>query len=73
MTTRDKVLTVTCYICKDVHDIQVNSQDYTEWKSGKLIQDAFPYLSVDERELLVSRTCPKCWNKIWSAFEKEDE
>jgi len=70
MTIRDKVLTVTCYICKDVHDIQVNSTHYTEWKGGKLIQNAFPYLSADELELLISRTCPKCWKKIFSATEE---
>ena len=30
------------------------------------IQDIFPELSADDRELLISYTCPECWDKMFS-------
>jgi hypothetical protein len=35
------------------------------WKEGMLIQDAMPELSADERQLLISGTCGKCWDKMF--------
>ena len=33
--------------------------------SGELIQDALPYLSASEREMLISGTCDDCWQKMF--------
>ena len=46
----------TCRKCKDQVEIKVNIDDVTAWENGKLIQDAMPYLSADEREVLISGT-----------------
>ena len=43
---------------------------YTEHRA--LMQNAFPFLTSDERELLISGTCPKCWNDIFRIPESED-
>lgn len=59
-------LVVLCEICNEPHDVNVNQEDYTAWrKRVKLAQDAFPYLSADERELLISHTCPSCWSWMY--------
>lgn len=54
-------ISVTCRCCKETTTLMVDLLAYTEWQEGKLIQDAFPTMSIDDRELMVSRTCGKCW------------
>ncbi len=60
----------SCPICGENHAVVVNVDDYINWKHGELAQDAFPYLSADEREILISGICPNCWD---SMFGGEDE
>lgn len=56
---------VTCRWCKTTFTLSIDPQDLADWKCGhKLIQHALPYLSKDERELLVSGTCGKCWDTV---------
>lgn len=58
-------ITVTCPICtKEQPTFTVNARDHDAWLHGSLIQDAFPYLTAEERELLVSGTCDPCWSDI---------
>jgi hypothetical protein len=40
-------------------------RDMQKWYSGTIIQAALPYLTVDERELLISQICPACWEKYY--------
>ena len=49
---------------------EVESADYKNWQEGALIQDALPYLTTDQRELLISATCGTCWDDM---FGEEDE
>lgn len=57
------ILTV-CHFCGHANEIAVNEKDYFDWAfDGALVQDAFPYLSADEREMLISGICPTCWEK----------
>lgn len=57
---------VKCQWCRETHYIVVDRNDYYSWKRGKMAQAAFPYLTPDEREMLISRTCGNCWNEIMS-------
>jgi ribosomal protein L40E len=54
-----------CIKCSVVHTIFVEDKDFIAWKSGKLIQDVMPYLSADEREILISGICGKCYDKLY--------
>ena len=64
----------TCRKCKDQVEIKVNIDDVTAWENGKLIQDAMPYLSADEREVLISGTCGPCFDKLFGGdVASEDE
>ena len=49
--------------------ILVTQEEYKNWKDGMLIQDAMPSLSQDERELLISGTCPECWTAMMAEPE----
>jgi len=61
-------ISVTCRICKEVHRIEIDSyKDYLRWKQGELIQNVMPYLSVNDRELLISRTCDTCFHNMFGA------
>ncbi len=42
---------------------------YLLWQSGDLIQHAFPELSAEEREFLMTGITPERWNEL---FPKED-
>ncbi|MCP1392614.1 MAG: hypothetical protein J5I35_07630 [Methanothrix harundinacea] len=63
-------IVVHCRICRARHEIRVSLAGYDAWKMGALIQDALPKLSASERELLISGTCPVCWEGL---FGGEDE
>ena len=39
-------------------------EDYLKWKEGTLIQTAFPYLSADDREFLISSLSPTAWKAL---------
>lgn len=65
MKVRDKHLTVYCRRCPEIYEISVDPDDYRAWKTGTLIQDAFPYLSADEREILISGICSVCFDNLF--------
>jgi hypothetical protein len=58
-----------CPFCGRGNEIEVNEADYWDWDDGMLAQDAFPYLSADEREMLISGICPTCWDSMFGGEE----
>ena len=44
--------------------------DANEWINGGLIQQCFPYLSADDREILMTGIDSETWNEM---FPPEDE
>lgn len=62
---RDHVETVTCQHCLREFQLKVNKADLVAWVMGTLIQKAMPYLTEDERELLISQTCGDCWDRMF--------
>lgn len=69
---RDGVVEVQCRSCGRFVDVYVNVDDFNAWQDGELIQNAFPYLSADEREILISRTCGPCFDKMFGGNEDEE-
>ena len=63
----------TCPFCGHAHEVEVNEMDYWDWQDGELAQRAFPYLSADEREMLISGICPNCWQGMFGGADDEDE
>jgi len=66
-------VTIKCRICGTNYDIPVYEDDLKRYEKGALVQDAFPYLSNEERELFISRTCDSCWKEMFSFDEDEIE
>lgn len=68
----DRKITVTiiCRECNNhinIHNVSVKG--YLNWLDGMLIQKALPDIDYKLRELFISRTCPKCWDKMFK-FDK---
>lgn len=62
-----------CRTCHQYHVILVAENDFTAWKGGKYVQDAFPYLSKADRELLISKTCNRCWYEMFGDCSEQEE
>jgi hypothetical protein len=58
-------LSLKCHHCEASQRVSVNYEDVQAWKDGALIQDALPYLNADQRELLISKTCGPCFDKMF--------
>ena len=51
-----------CVCCNsNTAPFHVYPDDLEAWQNGKLAQDAFPYLTDDQREILISELCPACF------------
>jgi len=46
--------------------------DANEWINGGLIQNCFPYLSVDEQEILMTGIDSQTWNKMFASSEDNE-
>lgn len=67
MKTNNREVTVVtrCPFCGRASEVEVNEMDYLDWQDGALAQDAFPYLSASEREMLISGICDSCWDGMF--------
>lgn len=70
-TPSSVAIPVICMECKKRFVVTVLADDYLKWKQGMLIQKAFPYLSAEIRELLISNICPDCWNIMFKDIEDD--
>lgn len=56
---------VTCIFCGvEQKKFEVAQKDWNNYCGGMFAQDAFPYLTDPERELLISAVCPTCWDEL---------
>jgi hypothetical protein len=67
-------LDIICRLCGNSYTVLVDREDLLQWTSGAgFIQDLMPYLSAQDRELLISATCDFCWNALFEATIEEIE
>lgn len=66
-------IATVCPFCGSVSSVSVEKGDYLNWQAGMMAQDAFPYLSSEEREMLISGICPTCWDNTFGSDEEEEE
>lgn len=62
---------VVCQTCFVRYTFNIDPEDYYAFRRGTFAQDAFPYLSAGERELMVSQTCDSCFNEMFPPEEDE--
>jgi len=71
-------LKFVCNLCnEDQEPFLVGMDDLTAHSNGALAQEVFEYLRPDQRELLISRTCDRCWQSMFpdcneDSYEDDD-
>jgi hypothetical protein len=56
---------VVCIMCQRTYSLAIDPDDMKRWQERELIQKAMPYLSANERELLISGICGKCFDETF--------
>ena len=69
---KEVTICTICPNCDRVNGVQVNESDYIAWQDGELTQIAFPYLSAEDREKLISGFCEDCWDAMFGGAEVDD-
>lgn len=63
-----------CQRCHKTKTITCKGADLFKYHNGAYVQDAFPYLSAGDRELLfISGICDDCMTEIFSGEDDDDE
>lgn len=61
-------VSVRCAECKSLNRFDVPEADWFKGcyarAHGATMQEAYPNLNPDQRELLISRICPRCFDAI---------
>jgi predicted PurR-regulated permease PerM len=55
----------SCMECNEVQRIKVSFLALRARQGGAKVQNAFPDLSVDQREFLISQICGRCFDKFF--------
>ena len=67
---------VDCRMCQEFYQIPATPEQQEEMDKPraerKFMQDIFPELPIEDRELLISGTCGTCWDKLFP-HEEGDE
>ena len=58
-----------CRECKQDTILDLDPQKVSDWRAGGLIQNVFPELSLDVRELMISGYCGKCFDTLFQDEE----
>jgi len=66
------VKTKPCVVCGNYELWSLDRGAVERWQAGELIQDAFPDMSINDREIMISGTHPECWNKLFGEEEGDD-
>ncbi len=70
MTKRTMQLcTRTCMVCGKHSLLEVDADKYFRWKDGELVQNIWPEMPADWREMLVTGTHPGCWEAMFGEEE----
>ena len=70
--TTTSVICPPCPVCNRSATLVVDADAVTRWKDGAFVQDAFPFMSPADREVLISGTHPACWTEMFGEEEEEE-
>ena len=62
-----------CQVTGEVFILIVDAQALIDWREGKLIQDALPQLTKDQREILQTGFTPAEWDGLFKGDDDEEE
>lgn len=58
-----------CPWCGKEYTFDVPATGYMAWRNGALIQNAFPTLTAEEREYMLTGYCKACQDKLFGDEE----
>lgn len=58
-------ITIKCVDCRAPESFTVTSKQIEDYCDGGLMQNVFPEIAPERREMLKSGYCPKCWDKLF--------
>jgi hypothetical protein len=58
-------LSKKCKISGEPYILNIPTENYEAWKEGEYAQNAFSFLSTEEREFVISGTTPKEWDNMF--------
>lgn len=61
-------ISIKCRCCGKEHILNVANDEYNAYMNGALVQNAFPTLPPEYRELLISGLCENCWDKVFLGY-----
>lgn len=61
---------IICHCCETEYDINVTNSQLLRHNLGEKAQTAFSNLNEDERELLISGICGKCYDTMFIENEE---
>lgn len=61
---------IQCCKCGKYIEIPISESRIKSWTGETLIQNEFPELTPAQREMILTKICDDCWNKI---FPEEDD
>lgn len=65
---------VPCRMCGTTYVFEVPQNELRSWQnSNQPIQKAMPSATVEQRELLLTQTCPVCFDKVTVELEVDEE
>jgi len=68
--TEDKI---DCKQCGVSYIVSTRVGDIDLWENGGIIQSIMSYLTVNDRELLISGTCEDCYNEMFPPDPLDNE
>ena len=67
-------ITVTCPQCEQQFSKEFDTTKVNKVVFGELVQDVFPELTPEERELyFISHICPTCWDSLFGVEEDDED
>ena len=72
MMRMKEVYELSCDFCGKRVLLELYPDDVEKYMSPNrpYIQDIFPYLNDEEREMIISHTCPDCWQRMFGGEEE---
>ena len=64
MKTRE-IVNRTCPFCGRISRIELDTEKLDRWDSGENLQDVFPDMDLNTREILISGIDPECWDRLF--------
>lgn len=63
-----------CVHCHEDVFIGVSKEQYDRWYiKREYVQDVFPHIDYQLRELLISGTHPECWKEMFENLDEDSE